>query len=331
VTQIVNRESCCFSNHKDAPESNGDSPDTLLRCVPKWSRDWRSCLKEHGAILTKTTRLCATVTLSSPESHIREFFSTLYRVWGRQHWWPAQTPFEVVTGAVLTQNTAWTNVELALANLRVAGRLSLEGIRECSVSELEPLIRPAGFFRQKAERLKNFVAHVDRTYAGSLDAFLAKPTAVLRIELLGLKGIGPETADSILLYAGQHEVYVADAYARRILERHAVIAPAVGYEEIRSLVERSLTSSFARPLLSEIQKKAIANKLPGASHAPSPMSEAPRSPRAQVLNEMHALVVGVGKNFCLANRVRCEDCPLGKLLQGPPVIRELGKSPNVAK
>lgn len=262
---------------------------------------------------------------TSAETRIREFFCALYRAWGRQHWWPADSPFEVIAGAILTQNTAWTNVERAMDKLRSAGVLSLNGIRATPPPELESLIRSAGFFRQKAQRLKTFVAYVDERYEGSLAGFLARPTQELRTELLSLKGIGPETADSILLYAGQHEVFVADAYARRILERHQVLSRAASYEEVRRLFEHALTSEFAKSILSETRKieGSVSHKPPGAHHAPSTMSTSPRSQRAQLLNEMHGLIVGVGKNFCQSRRVRCDKCPLSIFLDEPIQLPEL--------
>ena len=150
-------------------------------------------------------------------------YRKLSRAWGRQHWWPAETPFEVIVGAILTQNTSWTNVERALASLRAARRLSVAGIREAPLPKLEELIRSSGYFRQKARRLKNFVAFLDARYGGSLERMFATPTKQLRAELLELNGIGPETADSILLYAGNHAIFVVDAYTRRILERHEAV------------------------------------------------------------------------------------------------------------
>ena len=149
---------------------------------------------------------------SNPAEEIRNYYSALSRAWGAQHWWPAETQFEVIVGAYLTQNTAWTNVERALANLRRANLLSVEGIRAVRLPRLQRLIRPSGYFRQKAKRLKMFVAFLDDRYEGSLPEMFSQPTEKLREELLGLNGIGPETADSILLYAGNHPVFVVDAY-----------------------------------------------------------------------------------------------------------------------
>ena len=246
----------------------------------------------------------------SAENHIREYFSTLYRLWGRQHWWPAQSRFEVIVGAYLTQNTAWVNVERAMTGLRQAGMLSLTDIRHAPLPKLEKAIRSAGYFRQKAARLKTFVRYLDRRHGGSLARMFAQPTAGLREELLALNGVGPETADSILLYAGNHSVFVVDAYTRRILQRHGLISPRASYEEIRQLFERSLL-----PLASESHSiDPVASGPHGSSHPPSRMSTARRSATVQVFNEMHGLIVGVGKNYCKKSQPACEQCPLRKFL-----------------
>lgn len=247
------------------------------------------------------------------EEQIRAFFSALYRAWGRQHWWPAQTQFEVIVGALLTQNTAWTNVELALEDLRKAQALSLDGIRAIPLGKLEQLICSAGYFRQKAKRLKAFVSYLDNVYDGSLERMFARPTVELRAELLSLTGIGPETADTILLYAGQHEVFVVDAYARRILERHGLVTPTAKYEEVQHLVQRSLTPAFELINIEVSERE----KPPGAYHSSSRMSRVNRSELALSYNELHALLVGVGKNFCRSRRVHCEQCPLGPFLTKP--------------
>lgn len=259
------------------------------------------------------------------EPKIRDIFTALYRTWGRQHWWPADSAFEVILGAFLTQNTAWTNVELALANLRAAKALTLEGIRNTPPAELEQLIRPAGYFRQKAHRLKIFVAHVDENYGGSLDQLFSRPTNELREELLSLHGIGPETADAILLYAGQHEIFVVDAYTRRILARHGIAPETAAYDDIRLLVERALSDPTTRDLLhhTEVIEEKVTHKPAGAHHSPSSMSTAPRSERAQIFNEMHGLLVGVAKNYCHSRRALCEQCPLQPLLQKPLKLAKL--------
>lgn len=243
---------------------------------------------------------------------IRNYYGALYNAWGPQHWWPAETPFEVIVGAYLTQNTSWANVERAIANLRKAGILTMDGIRAVKLPRLERLIRPSGYFRQKASRLKTFIKFVDRQYDGSLEKMFAQPTSKLREELLDLNGVGPETADSILLYAGNHPVFVVDAYTRRVLHRHGILPEKTDYEEIRDLFEASL-----RPL-AESQEHAGAAPLesgfPGTVHPPSAMSTAHRTALVQVYNEMHGLIVGVGKFHCGKSKPKCEECPLQRFL-----------------
>ncbi|HEV2731351.1 MAG TPA: hypothetical protein VGV15_15075, partial [Terriglobales bacterium] len=217
------------------------------------------------------------------EENIRSFFSTLYEAWGRQHWWPARSRFEVIAGAYLTQNTAWTNVERALDNLRKTRVLTLRGIRLTPRRRLEKLIRSAGYFRQKAQRLKTFVRFLDDRHGGSLSRMFAQPTEKLREELLALNGIGPETADSILLYAGNHPVFVVDAYTRRILERHDLIPAKANYEGIRQLFERALAPLAEGSLdISLARESRVAGGPRGSCHPPSPMSTAVRAPAAQV-------------------------------------------------
>lgn len=254
------------------------------------------------------------MNITDPKSdQIRAYFHTLFTSWGRQHWWPAQSCFEVIVGAYLTQNTSWSNVERALGSLRQARRLSINGIRRAPLPALQKLIRSAGYFRQKAQRLKTFVRFLDRRYGGSLTRMFAQPTAQLRQELLALNGVGPETADSILLYAGNHPVFVVDAYTRRILERHRIVSPRASYDEIRELFQRALAD--ARPPKQSLDGAPAAATSPrGSSHPPSEMSEAGRTHLVQVFNEMHGLLVGVGKNFCLKSQMRCEQCPLQKFL-----------------
>lgn len=213
---------------------------------------------------------------------IRSIYATLAQAYGPQHWWPARTRFEVIVGAYLTQNTSWSNVEKALKNLRRAGILNVDGIRQITTHDLEELLRPSGYFRQKALRLKVFIDYLDRNYGGSLRRMFAQPTPQLRAALLDLKGVGPETADAILLYAGRHPLFVVDAYARRILDRHGILSLKAKYDEARSIVE----DAFA--------------------------SDAPPE-RTRNFNELHALMVSVGKIHC--NPIaKCNGCPLEKLL-----------------
>ena len=219
-------------------------------------------------------------------------------------------------GAYLTQNTAWTNVERALANLRAARVLSVSGIRRISINDLEQLIRPAGYFRQKASRLKLFVEFLDQRYNGSLEKMFTQSTAQLRDELLSLNGIGPETADSILLYAGNHPVFVVDAYTRRIFIRHEIIGEEASYEEIRELFQEAL-APVADSDAESCENEKLEAGIRGAAHPPSRMSSSKRTALTQVFNEMHGLIVGVGKNYCRKSVARCSECPLQWFL--PPV------------
>lgn len=239
----------------------------------------------------------------STDRTLRTYYRTLLGAWGPQNWWPAESRFEVIVGAYLTQNTAWENVERALANLRRARCLSVTGIRRVPLARLERLLRPAGYFRQKARRLKGFVAWLDATYEGSLVRMFARPTAELRAQLLALDGIGPETADSILLYAGGHPVFVVDAYTRRILGRHRVLPFDAPYDEIRQSFERALRHA-SQPRRLGAQPR----------HPVSRMSSAKVSPAARRYNQMHALLVAVGHQYCRKPEAHCEQCPLAPFL-----------------
>lgn len=204
---------------------------------------------------------------------LRRIYHRLFRHFGPQHWWPAETPFEVMVGAILTQNAAWQNVERAITNLKQAGSLSPSAILELPVRRLQQLIRPSGFYRVKARRLRSFVAYFLKQYQGDIVRMRRRPTDRLRAELLAVYGLGPETADSILLYALGKPVFVVDAYTRRVLTRHCLIAPDAGYEDIRLLFEEHL----------------------------------PR--RSRLYNEYHALFVRLAKSYCRPKPV-CAGCPL---------------------
>jgi endonuclease-3 related protein len=259
--------------------------------------------------LTAGSLASDTSVATGKAQQIRNYYLALFAIWGRQHWWPAQSRFEVIVGAYLTQNTAWTNVERALTNLRGSRRLSLDGIRNIPIAELERLIRPAGYFRQKARRLKLFVRFLDDHYRGSLTKMFAQPTLKLREQLLALEGVGRETADSILLYAGNQSIFVVDAYTRRILERHGLARKQDSYDAVRLSIESAFADSIdASP---DLPARAVPR---GTRHPPSRMSRLKRKPGVQVLNELHALIVGVGKNYCLKSQMRCEQCPLQKFL-----------------
>jgi endonuclease-3 related protein len=248
----------------------------------------------------------------SSEENIVAIYSTLARAWGRQHWWPAKSRFEVIVGAYLTQNTSWRNVEIAMRELGAVRVLTIEGIREISITRLERLIQSSGYFRQKARKLKIFVKFLDQKYAGSLTKMFAQPTAELREQLLSLNGVGPETADSILLYAGQHPVFVVDAYTRRLAVRHGVLSDQASYEDFRELFERAL--NHAELIQFSNADVARSKAMGSAAHPPSRMSMTRRTTLAQVFNETHGLIVSAGKQYCLKSKAQCEQCPLGPLM-----------------
>ncbi|MCX7825984.1 MAG: endonuclease III domain-containing protein [Verrucomicrobiae bacterium] len=241
---------------------------------------------------------------------LRRAFALLLRHFGPQRWWPGDTPFEVCVGAILTQNTAWSNVEKAIANLRRARVMTPRCLRALPLRRLASLIRPAGYFNVKARRLRSFLDFLHDEFRDDLRRMFRVPTTVLREKLLGVNGVGPETADSILLYAGGHESFVVDAYTRRVLARHGWIKPDAGYHEIKALFERVLG---ARQTRTTIHRYPCA--LP-TGHPPSGMSRRSlrHSPRARLFNEDHALFVAVGKHCCAARQAKCGQCPLKSLL-----------------
>ncbi|MGC2695156.1 MAG: endonuclease III domain-containing protein [Candidatus Angelobacter sp.] len=244
-----------------------------------------------------------------PGNEIANYYTSLLAQYGPQNWWPARSRFEVIVGAYLTQNTNWGNVEKALANLRRARRLTISAMRELSLDELETLVLPSGYFRQKARNLKTFIAFLDRQYSGSLSRMFAQPTGKLRAELLALNGVGPETADSILLYAGNHPVFVVDAYTRRVLQRHGIINEKTGYQEIRAMIEHAISSSEAESLI-------VKNAASAPRHPVSRMSSSARNALAQHYNELHALIVRVGNHYCRTKPI-CEGCPLQSFFKAP--------------
>lgn len=249
---------------------------------------------------------------------ITGYYRALLARWGPQNWWPAQSRLEVIVGAYLTQNTNWSNVERAMANLRRARALSIQGLRDVPLDELQALIRPSGYYRQKAEKLKTFIRFLDGNYSGSLDRMFAQPAEKLRAELLALNGVGPETADSILLYAGNHPVFVVDAYTRRILERHGIITAKTKYDETRILIERAV-SSVAPELL------MLGERGSDPRHPASRMSRMQRSHLAQHYNELHALIVRAGNLYCRSTP-HCAGCPLQKFLPAKSKQQPSGRS-----
>ncbi len=228
--------------------------------------------------------MAAPSTIPPTSAVLEDFYARLARHYGPTGWWPGETPFEIAAGAILTQNTAWRNVELAIENLKRARLLSPRAILNCRTATLEKALRPSGYFRVKARRLRSFCRHLVENYGGSIARMARRPLAALRDELLGVHGIGPETADDILLYACGHPVFVVDAYTRRILSRHGHTAADIPYEELRGVFERALRTDVA------------------------------------TFQEYHGLIVYAGKDFC-RSRPHCEGCPLAPTLQpGQPIL-----------
>ena len=205
---------------------------------------------------------------------LKEIYHRMLDHFGPQHWWPGETPFEVMVGAILTQNTNWQNVEKAIANLKKAGLLSLSALAALPVEELAEYIRPAGYYNIKAGRLHNLFAMIAQQWDNDLDFLLQQPAAVLREQLLSVKGIGPETADSMVLYAAEQPVFVVDTYTHRILSRHEIIPEEADYFQIQEVFMDNLAEDTA------------------------------------LFNEYHALLVQVGKHFCKKSKPQCGGCPL---------------------
>ena len=207
---------------------------------------------------------------------LTEIYRLLYDEFGPQQWWPGESRFEIITGAILTQNTNWANVEKAINNLKAADCLIPEKLHLLDPAQLAQLIRPAGYFNIKAKRLKNFLSWLFDNYNGDLTDLESIDTGRLREELLTIKGVGRETADSILLYAFDKPIFVVDAYTARVVFRHELISPEADYEQLKELFESSLPADTT------------------------------------LFNEYHALLVRVGKEFCRP-KARCPGCPLEKL------------------
>jgi endonuclease-3 related protein len=215
-------------------------------------------------------------------------YKTLHKNFGNQNWWPidkdyhkihgSDPRFEIIIGTILTQNTAWSNVEKALTNLKSNDVLDIKKIGEIDLKSLQNLIKPSGFFNQKAQRLKNITAFLQNNYQNDLDIFFNRDFSDIRKELLSLNGIGPETADSILLYSGNKPVFVVDAYTKRICLR-LPLETENSYEEIQKYFEE------------ELRKKYSDNEI------------------VNIYNELHALIVIFAKNIC-KNKPECDKCPL---------------------
>ncbi len=212
----------------------------------------------------------------SSQKYLNTIFEHLFAKFGPQSWWPAKTPFEIIVGAILTQNTNWKNVEKAIINLGQANLLSPMALKKTSLSKLAAAIKPAGYFNVKAGRIKNFVDFLFEEYGGRLDLMKKENLKILRPKLLSVNGIGPETADSILLYALEKPIFVVDNYTKRILLRHSLIEPQADYHAIQA--------KFMRELKADIQ----------------------------LFNEYHALIVQLGKDIC-KTKPECERCPINHI------------------
>lgn len=204
---------------------------------------------------------------------LQHIYDALFEQYGPQHWWPGDTPFEIAVGAILTQNTNWSNVEKAINNIKRANALEARILDSLSPEKLEALIRPAGYYRVKTKRLKHFLTWLVENGDGKLANLAGHNTYDLRAELLAINGIGPETADSILLYALNRPTFVVDTYTARMATRHGLIEPPFDYHELQDLFQSNLPQD------------------------------------TQFFNEYHALIVRIGKNFCKP-KPKCQNCPL---------------------
>ena len=216
----------------------------------------------------------------SPRKLLMDYYATLSARFGHRNWWPADTPFEVCVGAILTQNTAWRNVVKAIDNLKQASALDPFVIYRLPLDELAQLIKPAGYYNVKAARLRNLIAHMVENHLGDLNSLFSAPVAPLREELLSIKGVGKETADSIILYAAGKPIFVVDAYTKRVLERHGLIKENTDYDSVQRLFHSNLPLDVA------------------------------------LFNDFHAQFVAVGHHYC-KKRPFCEMCPLKRSLPSP--------------
>lgn len=210
----------------------------------------------------------------SKSKRINTFYKELYKRYGPQSWWPGDSALECILGAVLTQNTSWTNAEKAISNLKKGNIINIDKLASVRTEELASLIRPSGYYNQKALKIKHFISFVVENYDGDLERMFEEQTNKLRNMLLTIKGIGPETADTILLYAAQKPVFVIDAYTYRVLSRHGLVPEQTSYDEMQELFMDTLSED------------------------------------TKVFNEYHALLVRVGKEHCKKRSPKCEGCPL---------------------
>jgi len=225
----------------------------------------------------------------------KNLYELLLDTFGHQHWWPidlkyhqrqhSDPRFEIIIGAILTQNTAWTNVEKALENLKKQSIFTIPAMIHVEEKNLKTMIQPSGFFNQKAQRLKFFASYLEKKYSGDLQRFFSRDTSEIRHELLSLPGIGPETADSILLYAGNHPVFVVDAYTKRICLRFPFPILSNSYDDIQQFFEKQLSLKI------------------------------PEKERIPAYKEFHALLVQLAKQYCWKKKPNCSICPLNRLCE----------------
>lgn len=220
--------------------------------------------------------------MTTSRRELMQIYHRLYRQFGDLRWWPGDTPLEISVGAILTQNTAWTNVEKAIQRLKRKRSLSVKALSRLSPRRLGRLIQPAGYFNVKARRLKNFISFLKKNFGGSLKRMFRRETGRLRADLLSVNGTGPETADSILLYAGEKPVFVIDAYTKRVLSRHGVMPYGKSYDDFQHLFMKHLPPDVA------------------------------------LYNQYHAMFVNLGKYFC-RNKPLCASCPLNGWRGVPPL------------
>lgn len=211
------------------------------------------------------------------EDGLMSIYHKLYEKFGPRHWWPAESVLEIIVGAVLTQSVAWKNVEKALQNLKQAEKLSFSGINHTGEEELGELIIPTLYWRMKAKKLKALFQHINLVYQDSFEKMFKKPLKELRAELLDVYGIGPETADCILLYAGEYPIFVIDAYTKRIFNRLGVFAEDIKYDEMQNYFMKNLPEDV------------------------------------YLFNEYHALIVALGNQVCLSRKPKCDKCPINKI------------------
>ncbi len=207
-------------------------------------------------------------------------YNLLYKRFGPRHWWPGDTRLEIIIGAILTQNTAWYNVEKAIKNLKRMGLLNVKRLSAISGKRLAKLIKPSGYYNIKSQRIKNFLHYLNNEHNGSINRMFTRDTVRLREELLNIKGIGPETADSILLYAGSRPIFVVDAYTKRIFSRLGFSSKDADYKELQELFSKNL------------------------------------SPDVRLFNEFHALIVELGKTLCRSFKPLCNICPIRRIKYG---------------